>query len=174
VIDQVLWFDRLFPTGLPVSLLPGILERLRGTVVRIRAFVDETTPAVLTKRVDGKWSVQEHVGHLLDLEPLWAGRLTDLIHQAPVLAAADLTNRATHEAGHNDTPIATILQRLDDSRNELVSGLGGLTEKQAEFASLHPRLKTKMRAPDLAYFVAEHDDHHLATMRRLRRELQRD
>ena len=174
MIDQVLWFDRLFPTGLPVSLLPAIVERLRGTALRLRTFVEETTPAVLTARVDGKWSIQEHVGHLADLEPLWAHRLTDLIHQAPTLSAADLTNRATHEAGHNDTPIATLLQRFDDARSELVSGLEGLSEKQALFTSVHPRLKVKQAAPDLAYFVAEHDDHHLATMRRLRRGLQRD
>jgi hypothetical protein len=29
-------------------------------------------------------------------------------------------------------------------------------------ASLHPRLKTPMRLVDHLYFVAEHDDHHLA------------
>jgi uncharacterized damage-inducible protein DinB len=174
VIDQGLWFERLFPSGLPITLMPAIVERLRGTVIRIRAFIDETSPTVLTSRMGSKWSIQEHIGHLLDLEPLWAGRLTDLLHQAPTLSAADLTNRATHEAGHNETSIATLIQKLDDSRNDLVGRLEGLTEKQAEFASLHPRLKTRMRAPDLAYFVAEHDDHHLATMRRLRRELQRD
>jgi len=28
----------------------------------------------------------------------------------------------------------------------------------------HPRLKVRMRLVDLAYFVAEHDDHHLASM----------
>ena len=28
--------------------------------------------------------------------------------------------------------------------------------------ALHPRLETPMRMMDLFYFVAEHDDHHLA------------
>jgi len=28
--------------------------------------------------------------------------------------------------------------------------------------STHPRLRTSMNAVDLAYFVAEHDDYHLA------------
>jgi hypothetical protein len=31
----------------------------------------------------------------------------------------------------------------------------------------HPRLGTPMRLIDLAYFVAEHDDHHLARLREL-------
>jgi hypothetical protein len=32
---------------------------------------------------------------------------------------------------------------------------------------LHPRLKMPMRAIDHLYFVAEHDDHHLAHIERL-------
>jgi hypothetical protein len=31
----------------------------------------------------------------------------------------------------------------------------------------HPRLKTPMRLVDHLYFVAEHDDHHLARIREL-------
>jgi hypothetical protein len=31
-------------------------------------------------------------------------------------------------------------------------------------SALHPRLKTPMRTMDLFLFVAEHDDHHLATI----------
>jgi hypothetical protein len=42
-----------------------------------------------------------------------------------------------------------------------------LTDEQLERAALHPRLKTPMRIVDLAYFVAEHDDHHLARVREL-------
>jgi predicted short-subunit dehydrogenase-like oxidoreductase (DUF2520 family) len=33
--------------------------------------------------------------------------------------------------------------------------------------SLHPRLKRPMRLIDLCFFVAEHDDHHLAIATRL-------
>ncbi len=28
-------------------------------------------------------------------------------------------------------------------------------------SSLHPRLNVQMRVVDMAYFVAEHDDHHI-------------
>jgi hypothetical protein len=35
--------------------------------------------------------------------------------------------------------------------------------------ALHPRLKRPMRLVDLCFFVAEHDDHHLATVTRLAR-----
>ena len=45
---------------------------------------------------------------------------------------------------------------------QLVSKLRSLTDEDLEKKSLHPRLKIQMRIVDLAYFVAEHDDHHLA------------
>jgi hypothetical protein len=40
-----------------------------------------------------------------------------------------------------------------------------LKDDQLLNTALHPRLKIPMRIVDLAYFVAEHDDHHLATIR---------
>jgi hypothetical protein len=46
-----------------------------------------------------------------------------------------------------------------------VNKLLSLDDNQLLNASLHPRLKTPMRVIDLAYFVAEHDDHHLARVR---------
>lgn len=42
-----------------------------------------------------------------------------------------------------------------------------LTDEQLTYSALHPRLKTPMRVIDLAYFVAEHDDHHLSRVREL-------
>ena len=36
----------------------------------------------------------------------------------------------------------------------------------------HPRLKKEMRVLDLAFFIAEHDDHHLARISELIRRFQ--
>jgi hypothetical protein len=45
------------------------------------------------------------------------------------------------------------------------------TEKQSDEqivrTAVHPRLQMPMRLVDWAYFVAEHDDHHLARIREL-------
>jgi hypothetical protein len=57
-----------------------------------------------------------------------------------------------------------ILAGFRHARHALVEAL----ERQdaAGFARtlLHPRLKQPMRLVDHVYFVAEHDDHHLAMM----------
>jgi hypothetical protein len=51
----------------------------------------------------------------------------------------------------------------------LVQQLEQLSEDAVEHAALHPRLGTAMNIVDLAYFVAEHDDYHLARISELLR-----
>jgi hypothetical protein len=43
--------------------------------------------------------------------------------------------------------------------------LDPLTLADAARTAVHPRLKISMRLVDLCYFVAVHDDHHLAVIR---------
>ena len=70
-----------------------------------------------------------------------------------------MSNRATETAGHHQTPIIAILTNLRSRRSAWVSKLDSVTE--ADVA----RLQQRMRLVDWAYFVAEHDDHHLAAIR---------
>ena len=56
-------------------------------------------------RAEGKWSAQEHVGHLLELEPLWMARVDDYVAGRDELSVADLSNRSTFEARYNDRAI---------------------------------------------------------------------
>jgi hypothetical protein len=83
------------------------------------------------------------------------------------LRATDLSNQKTHTAGHNATDIQILLQRFREHRQRLVDKLIQLNDEALMGISLHPRLKTPMRIVDLAYFVAEHDDHHLASIREI-------
>src|SRR3712207_3399256 len=97
------WFDRTFELGLQPQAAAELLERLRRTPERLAASVRGLPPEALTRRpAEGKWSIQENVGHLLDLEPLWAQRLDDYDAGAEALHPADLENRKTHEARHNE------------------------------------------------------------------------
>ena len=49
---------------------------------------------VLNDRIGGKWSAQDHLGHLADLHPLDDMRLSKLLEGAAVLTAADRTMRS--------------------------------------------------------------------------------
>jgi hypothetical protein len=64
------WFNRRFQLGLPAEALPDILERLRGTPARLEERLRGVPTSQLTARSEESWSIQENVGHLLDLEPL--------------------------------------------------------------------------------------------------------
>jgi uncharacterized damage-inducible protein DinB len=121
--------------------------------------------------VDGRWSIQENAGHLLDLEGVWATRLDDFEAGAERLHPADLQNRATHDANHNAADLVGLLARFRAAREANVRRLDGYDESFITRAALHPRLEQSMRVIDLVLFVAEHDDHHLATITALLREL---
>ncbi|MDR6568105.1 DinB family protein [Chitinophaga ginsengisegetis] len=163
------WFNRIFPVIEDNGILPGIIERLSGTPARLEEIIRTTSPELLIIKTGEKWSINEETGHLADMEPLWLGRLEDLINGATELRVADLTNQKTHTANHNATPAPVLLQQFREQRQQLVSRLWSLNDEQLTKSALHPRLKTPMRIIDLAYFVAEHDDHHLAGIRQLLR-----
>jgi uncharacterized damage-inducible protein DinB len=126
---------------------------------------------VLATRVSQKWSVKEHLGHLLDLHPLDVRRVGEFLDGAAVLSAADMSNRQTEARDHGATPIAQLLPTLDDARQQLTRMLGMLTEEQIAATARHPRLGVTMRVIDWAQFVADHDDHHLAAARTVLRSL---
>jgi quercetin dioxygenase-like cupin family protein len=165
----VAWTSRAFAFSFPVERIDVILSRLRGTGARIAAAVRGVVPAALAARRGDGWSVQEHVGHLHDLEALHLLRLDEIARGASTLTAADMANRATWDARHNDVPFAAVLAEFAAGRAELVARLERLDAAGLGRSALHPRLQQPMRAVDVAFFTAEHDDHHVATIEQLLR-----
>lgn len=160
------WVKREFSFDLPIDAFPALLERLRGTPARAKELIAGISEDKLSTRSNGKWSVKDHLGHLVDLQPLDEQRLHEFLVRAPVLTAADISNRATEHGSHRQTPVTQILTQLRAGREELVRKLEALTAEEAGVSAVHPRLQKRMRVLDWVYFVAEHDDHHLAKARR--------
>ncbi|MGH9504033.1 MAG: DinB family protein [Terriglobales bacterium] len=162
------WFERKFEFTFPVELYPNLIVRLWGTPLRLEELVRGRPRELMTRRPQlDKWSAQEHAGHLLDLEPLWMGRVEDYLSgRYPAnqgeLTAADLSNRKTHEANHNARPVQEILGDFQLTRQRLLDRVGNFEPETFARSMVHPRLKKPMRLVDHLYFVAEHDDHHLA------------
>lgn len=155
------WFNRTFPPIMDNGLFPSILERLEGTAARLRNKVSKLKTD-LTASKDSKWSIHKEVGHLLDLEPLWHERALQIIDGQANLIPADLTNRITHETNHDEVNINTLITQFEAARDQLMKVLRQVSEQDLEKSATHPRLGTPMKLIDLAFFVAEHDDHHLA------------
>ena len=165
------WFEREFEFNLPVGVFPCVVGRLRGTPARLEELVRALPPQVLTARRGDAWSIQEHVGHLIDLDELHEGRLEDYARRLETLRPADLSNRKTYEANHNDADIEDLLARFREARARFVRRLEALSEDEVSASAIHPRLGKQMRVIDMAWFVAEHDDHHLAAITELARNL---
>ncbi|WP_446744469.1 DinB family protein [Silvibacterium acidisoli] len=161
------WFSRSFPFPVSVELLPHIASRLRGTPVRLEALLKDVDSERLKSKQHGQWSIQEHAGHLLDIEPLWLSRVEDFANGASELTPTDLRNSRTDEADHNAKSLAAILHAFSSARAALLRRIEDPTVIQISKSIQHPRLCVPMGIADHLYFVAEHDDHHLATIHSL-------
>jgi len=157
-----LWFERKFQFTFPVEQFPNLCVRLRGAPARLDEMLRGVSRGVLLHKPGDKWSAQEHAGHLLDLEPLWMARVEDFLGTGGTLTVADLANRKTHEANHNARELAEILAAFRVARLRLVDRAAKFQPALFARSLLHPRLQQPMRLVDHLYFVAEHDDHHLA------------
>lgn len=156
------WFERKFDLSFPAEMYPNLCARLRGTPIRLEELVNSIPHEILVRKAAESWSAQENAGHLLDLESLWLARVEDYVKRAETLTAADLSNRKTGEADYNARSVEDILVDFRTARDKLMKRLEGLETSLYSRTALHPRLKTPMRLVDHLYFVAEHDDHHLA------------
>jgi uncharacterized damage-inducible protein DinB len=157
-----MWFERKFEFSFPVELRANLSARLRGTPARLEEVLHGRSHQILVRKPQEKWSAQEHAGHLLDVEPLWLTRVIDYVAGSEQLTTADLQNRKTDEANYNARPLEQILSEFRVARESLLKRVGEVDPPLFARAISHPRLKTPMRLVDHLYFVAEHDDHHLA------------
>lgn len=161
------WFDRSFNFENNQNIFPSILERLSGTPIRLEEKVQELSEDILTFSLDNTWTIKENIGHLIDLEPLWQGRLDDIINGQIELRPTDLQNTKTHLADYNTAWLQELLSEFRKIREQTIKTLQSINEETVFKSALHPRLRTPMRTMDLFLFVAEHDDHHLARITEL-------
>jgi hypothetical protein len=151
------WFERNLKFGLPREMFPYYLERLEGTYVRMEAKVKDIPDELFSSRLNGKWSVKENMGHLAEVDNIACLRLDEIITGVPVMSPAVFEPR-----DYNPWPAQALLILFQKARQRNLQKYRSLSEENLLAASLHPRLKVPMTPVDLAWFDAEHDDHHLA------------
>src|SRR5687767_1283804 len=168
MIAQTPWVQRTFRFDFPVSHFPVIFSRLEGCLFRLHVLLQNADEDRCSYNESG-WSVKEEIGHLYDLEELWWKRLNDFMEGKQVLTAADMTNAKTSTAGHNEKTLEQHLQQFTIERQRILEAIYPFDETMLEKTALHPRLNQPMRVIDSLFFVAEHDDHHIAKISNLLR-----
>ena len=166
-MQRTKWIERKFNFDFPIGIFPSILERLLGTPARLKEMTSNLSELSAERKPGEKWSIKEHIGHLTDLENLHEGRINDFLLRKESLRAADMTNAATKQANHNQRSLQELIEEFTKKRDGFVSRLEQLSDDIHDVKALHPRLQVIMRPVDMAFFTAEHDDHHLASIREL-------
>jgi len=166
-MDRIKWIDRKFVLDIPEGWIYNIIERLKGTAPRLVDLTLNLSNESAIVNLNNKWSIKEHIGHLSDLEELHINRVNDFVLRHHKLQAADMDNAKTNQGTHNERSLDLLTVDFMFYRNQLVSLLENLDDQTQGFQCLHPRLNIMMKPVDMAFFVAEHDDHHLASIREI-------
>ncbi|HEY0744120.1 MAG TPA: DinB family protein [Chryseosolibacter sp.] len=156
-MKKIEWFERKFSFGVPSGMLPFYLERLQGTVSRLEKKVSGISEDILSNKLDGKWSVKQNIGHLAEVDEIANKRIDEMINGISPISPAVFEPKLDYNA----KPVRDVLALFIKNRQENLKKYRSLTDEALSKSSLHPRLKVQMNPVDLAYFDAEHDDHHL-------------
>jgi hypothetical protein len=151
------WFERNLEFGKPVEMLPFYLERLEGTIARIQSKVNGLNDTFLSERFNDKWSIKQQIGHLAEVDEVANKRLDEM-----VAGISPMSPAVFEPQDYNPWPIEKVINFFRESRLKNLQKYQTLAPEDLLKSSLHPRLKVTMTPVDLAWFDAEHDDHHLA------------
>ncbi len=100
---------------------------------------------------------KQNIGHLRDVDNVALKRIDEMLNGITLMSPAVFEPSLDYNALLMKEVFHFFkLQRLKNLRRYKT-----LTEVESLQSSLHPRLKVRMTPVDLAFFDAEHDDHHL-------------
>lgn len=150
------WFERNLKFGYSKEMLPFFLERLEGTILRIEFKVKNIDEKILSEKLNGKWSVKENIGHLAEVDEIGNKRLDEMINGVAILSPAVFEPK-----DYSTWTIDKVLTLFKTTRQSNIRKYNSIKESDLLKSSQHPRLKVPITPVDLAWFDAEHDDHHL-------------
>jgi hypothetical protein len=156
-MKEVPWFERDLIFGKPKEMLLYYLERLSGTAIRLEEKVNGIPENILSTRFNNKWSVKENIGHLAEVDEIALKRMDEMVSGVAVMSPAVF--EPTRD--YNAMPVDEVLKYFRHTRLKNLEKYQSLSESELSKSSLHPRLNVRMTPVDLAWFDAEHDDHHL-------------
>src|SRR5688500_19785258 len=167
-LDRPPWAQRKFICVHPPWMLTDFLERLRGALPRLDALLAGLDDSQARVQLEGKWSIAQNIGHLSDVEELWQERLEDLKNGRKTYTPAVASRFQELAKRHQERSVAETLREFKERRFRLVDALAQASPELQKSSAFHERLQVPMRLVDCAQFYAEHDDHHLIRIRKLR------
>jgi hypothetical protein len=163
------WFERNFAFNIPPGMLPFLIDRLEGTIVRLGHKITDQSDSALSHKLDGKWSIKQNIGHLAEVDEVALRRIDEMVNGVSPMSPAVFEPKQDY----NSQPVADVFNFFRKNRLENLRRYESLSEVDLLRSALHPRLNVDMNPVDLAFFDAEHDDHHLVRITEILKALQR-
>ncbi|WP_104381290.1 DinB family protein [Sphingobacterium sp. HMA12] len=114
----VRWFDRQFDSNTGSEYFDEFLKRLEHFPALLKKLLKNCPTEVSTRKMGGKWSVNENLGHLILLEDLWRTRFRDIREEKSDMSPADLNNTATDQSSFNNMLIDELIKNLVSERHK--------------------------------------------------------
>ena len=147
------------------------LEAAEKSPKEIAAAVSGLPPATLRyKPAPEKWSILEILGHLADIEIVYAYRLRQMLaDEKPVIAPMDQEAWARN-LGYMDTPAPELVALYGLNRHHNLRLLRRLKPADLEKSAFHPERQQDVTVARLIEMMAGHGANHLGQIERLKRE----
>jgi hypothetical protein len=117
-----------------------------------------------------KWCILEILGHLADIEIMYAYRIRQMLaDKKPVLAPIDQDAWARH-LGYLETPPAELVALYGLNRHHNLRLLRRLKSKDFDKSAYHPELKRSMTVAEIVKMMGVHGETHLGQIERLKKE----
>jgi len=117
-----------------------------------------------------KWCILEILGHLVDVEIVYAYRMRQMLaDEKPVIAPMDQDAWARH-LGYMETPAAESVALYGLNRHHNLRLLRGLKPADLDKSAYHPELKGNVTVAEMVERMAGHGPNHLAQIERLKKE----
>jgi uncharacterized damage-inducible protein DinB len=122
------------------------------------------------KPAPGKWCIQEILGHLADIEVMYAYRLRQMLaDKKPVIAPIDQDDWARN-LGYLETPPAELVALYGLNRHANIQLLRRLKLEDLSKSAYHPELKANVTVAEYVEKMGGHGTNHLEQIEKLKKQ----
>jgi hypothetical protein len=147
------------------------LEAAEKSPKQIAAAVSGVPDTTLRfKPAPDKWSILEILGHLADIEVVYAYRIRQMLADTqPVIAPMD-QNAWAKKLGYSDSAPAELVALYGLNRHANLQLLRRLKPGDLEKSAYHPELKRDLTVAEIVQQMSGHGANHLQQIERLKKE----
>jgi uncharacterized damage-inducible protein DinB len=122
------------------------------------------------KPAPDKWCILEILGHLADMEVMYAYRMRQMLADSkPVIAPID-QNAWAEYLGYTETPAAELVALYGLNRHANLRLLRRLKPEELEKSAFHPELQRQVPVAEIVQMMSVHGPNHLEQIERLKKQ----